>query len=174
MSGLVKYIALNNKNHKLHFSLQLNCVLNFKSITPYLKSLYKLSWTINVHITYYTSEKRGEDMRINYELIKELCQMQVTAREQIMTTKLKNPTNPDTDELDVFIDKLEDMFTSKSKKADFEELKGDLEYIKEYVEEKSWSDVTRWLTNIDSSLREFWSNYMDALKEKDTDNTSQE
>ena len=107
-------------------------------------------------------------MKLNYQLIKEMCELQTEARVQIMTTN-ENDT-PDTNKLDEFIDQLEEMFQSKSKHADFDELKSDLEWIEEYYEAKSWNDLTRWLTNIDSSLREFWSNYMDNLQNKDNKN----
>jgi hypothetical protein len=39
-----------------------------------------------------------------------------------------------------------------------------MEFLQEYCEEQSWSDVTRWLTNIDSTLRETFSHYMEELK----------
>jgi hypothetical protein len=60
--------------------------------------------------------------------------------------------------------KLDELVKSKSKIADFDELKSDMEWLKEYYEEGSWSDVTRWLSNIDSTLRETFSQYMDAVK----------
>jgi len=40
-----------------------------------------------------------------------------------------------------------------------------MKWLKEYYKEESWNDVTRWLTNIDSTLRETFSCYMEALKE---------
>ena len=39
-----------------------------------------------------------------------------------------------------------------------------MEWLNEYYEKQSWNDVTRWLTNIDSTLRETFSMYMDELK----------
>jgi len=51
---------------------------------------------------------------------------------------------------------------SKSKIADYDELKSDIEWLKEYYEEESWNDAARWLTNIDSTLRETFSQYMDS------------
>ena len=106
-------------------------------------------------------------MKLNYQLIKDMCKLQVEARVQIMETKLNGI--PKTDELDIFIEQLNEMFQSKSKYADFDELKSDLEWIKEYREAGSWNDLTRWLTNIDSSLREFWSSYMDAIQNSKRD-----
>ena len=55
---------------------------------------------------------------------------------------------------------------SKSKIVNYDELKSDMEWLKEYYEEESWSDVTRWLTNIDSTLREIFSQYIEAIKNK--------
>jgi len=101
-------------------------------------------------------------MKLNYQLIKDMCGMETEARVQIMTTKLTG--NPNTDKLDVFIKRLKEMFNSKSKYANFNELKSDLAWIEEYYEEKSWNDLTRWLTNIDSSLRDFWSAYMESIQ----------
>jgi hypothetical protein len=71
---------------------------------------------------------------------------------------------PNTLLLDEMICKLDELVKSKSKIADFDELKSDMEWLKEYYEEGSWSDVTRWLSNIDSTLRETFSQYMDAVK----------
>ena len=63
------------------------------------------------------------------------------------------------------IQKLEELLKSKSKIADFDELKSAMEWFKEYYEEESWNDVTRWLTNIDSTVREIFSQYMDGIKD---------
>ena len=104
-------------------------------------------------------------MKLNYQTIKEMCELQTEAREQIMSTKYKN--TPDTDKLDKFIEQLEEMFQSKSKYADFDELKNDLEWIEQYYKNESWDNLTRWLTNIDSSLREFWSDYIEKTTNKD-------
>ncbi|QOP45883.1 hypothetical protein [Sulfurimonas paralvinellae] len=71
---------------------------------------------------------------------------------------------PNTLLLDEVIHKLDELVKSKSKIADYDELKSDIEWLKEYYEEESWSDVTRWLTNIDSTLRETFSQYMEILK----------
>ena len=38
------------------------------------------------------------------------------------------------------------------------------EWLKEYYEEESWNAVSRWLANIDSTLRETFSLYMDIIK----------
>ena len=100
-------------------------------------------------------------MKLNYQLIKDMCELETEARVQIMITKEKG--SPETDKLNEFIKQLKEMFKSKSKYADFDELKSDLEWIEEYYESQSWNDLTRWLTNIDSSLRDFWSSYIEAL-----------
>ncbi|MBC8495684.1 hypothetical protein H8D36_06025, partial [archaeon] len=45
-----------------------------------------------------------------------------------------------------------------------DELRSDIEWLKEYYEEESWNDTARWITNIDSTLRETFSAYMDKIK----------
>jgi len=71
---------------------------------------------------------------------------------------------PNTLLLDDVIQKLDKLVKSKSKIADFDELKSDMQWLKEYYEEESWNDVTRWLTNIDSTLRETFSKYIETIK----------
>jgi len=39
-----------------------------------------------------------------------------------------------------------------------------MEWLKEYYEEESWSDVTRWLTNTNCTLRDTFSQYVDVVK----------
>jgi hypothetical protein len=104
-------------------------------------------------------------MKITYKRIDELCKTQAAARVSITAT-LSNGDGPDTSLLDEFIEKLQTLLRSQPQNGDISELRSDLEFIIEYYEEKSWRDVTRWLTNIDSSLREFWQNYIKALKKR--------
>lgn len=106
-------------------------------------------------------------MKITYKLIDELCKMQATARVSIMATR-SNGYGPDTSLLDEFIEKLQALLQSQPQTADISELRSDLEFIIEYYKEKSWRDVTRWLTNIDSTLREIWQGYIKACKKKST------
>jgi len=42
-----------------------------------------------------------------------------------------------------------------------------MEFLQAYYEEQSWSDVTRWLTNIGSTLRETFSHYIETLNSSD-------
>ena len=131
-------------------------------------------------------------MRFSYKTVKSLCKLTTEARIQIQRTKniqeslervqwstkakplgLKDyqkqwqdlNITPNTTTLDHLILKLKELTKSKSKHIDFDELKSDMEFLQEYYEEQSWSDVTRWLTNIDSTLRETFSHYMETLKE---------
>jgi len=130
-------------------------------------------------------------MRFSYKTVKSLCKLTTEARIQIQRTKniqesLERVTwsakteplgikdyqkqwqdfniVPNTTILDHLILKLRELTKSKSKYIDFDELKSDMEFLQEYCEEQSWSDVTRWLTNIDSTLRETFSHYMEELK----------
>ena len=98
-------------------------------------------------------------MRLSYDVVKELTQLIAEARLKII--KERNTTL-----LDEVLEKLEILVDSKSKLADFDELKSDMEYLKEYYDEESWNDVTRWLTNIDSTIREMFSHYIEAVKTK--------
>lgn len=129
-------------------------------------------------------------MRLKYAVVKELCQLIAKARIKIRSTKnvsenlrrlkwsdekrdltLKDfqyhfmdiCNIPNTQLLDEVIGKLEELIKSKSKIVDYDELKSDMEWLKEYYAKESWNDVTRWLTNIDSTLRETFSCYMEAL-----------
>lgn len=137
-------------------------------------------------------------MRLKYQVVKELCQLMTAARIQIRDSenileKLKklhwSDNNscltvedyqyhftkfcnvPETVLLDEVIEKLEELSDSNSKLADYSGLKSDMEWLDEYYKERSWNDVMRWLTNIDSELRETFSNYIDAIKEKRGNNS---
>ena len=101
-------------------------------------------------------------MKFNYPTVKELSQLLTEARIKIRDTKHSGYV--DTELLDDVIEKLHELVSSKSKLADFDELKSDIEWLEEYYKEKSWNDTTRWLTNIDSTLRETFSCYMDKIK----------
>ena len=101
-------------------------------------------------------------MKLNYPIVKELCQLVTDARINIRDTRHLEIV--DTKLLDEVIEKLNELVSSKSKLADFDELESDIEWLEEYYKEKSWSDTTRWLTNIDSTLREAFSYYMEELK----------
>ena len=101
-------------------------------------------------------------MKLNYPTVKELCQLMTDARINIRDTRHLETVN--TELLDEVIEKLNELVASKSKLVDFDELKSDMEWLEEYYEEESWNDTTRWLTNIDSTLREAFSSYMDKLK----------
>ena len=101
-------------------------------------------------------------MKLNYPTVKELCQLMTDARIKIRDTRHMEVV--DTKLLDEVIEKFNELVTSKSKLADFNELQSDIEWLEEYYEEKSWSNTMRWLTNIDSTLRESFSSYMEELK----------
>lgn len=130
-------------------------------------------------------------MRLKYEVVKGLCQLMTNANVKIRNTKnisehlnrlkwfseeynlsmkdyhyhfMDFCNTPNTILLNEVIDKLEKLIKSKSKIADFDELKSDIQWLKKYYRDESWNDVTRWLTNIDSTLRETFSSYMESLK----------
>ena len=101
-------------------------------------------------------------MKLNYQAVKELCKLLTDANSEIRATRYLDEVN--TLSLDEAIEKLNELVASKSKLIDFDELESDIEWLEEYYEEKSWSDTTRWLSNIDSTLRESFSIYMTKLK----------
>jgi hypothetical protein len=130
-------------------------------------------------------------MRLKYQTVKALCNLVSDARIQIRRTKdvslsLKNlkwsqqsnkPTlvdyqyqldnfcnAPNTILLDNAISLIKELSKSKSKISNFDELKSDIQFLEEYYQEESWNDVTRWLTNIDSTLRETFSSYIETIK----------
>ena len=97
-------------------------------------------------------------MRLKYAVVIELSQLMTEAR-------IKIGDNRDTALLDEVLVKLDALVDSKSKLADYDELKFDMEWLREYYKEESWNDVTRWLTNMDSTLRETFSRYIESIKE---------
>ncbi len=100
-------------------------------------------------------------MKFNYPAVKELSELMTDARIKIRDTRHMEIV--DTVLLDEVIEKLHDLMNSQSKLVDFDELKSDVEWLEEYYEEKSWSDTTRWLIDIDSTVREAFSAYMKEL-----------
>ena len=101
-------------------------------------------------------------MKFNYPTVKELTDLMTEARIKIRESRYLETV--DTELLDEAIEKLDELVSSKSKLADFDELRSDIEWLKEYYEEESWNDTARWITNIDSTLRETFSAYMDKIK----------
>ncbi len=100
-------------------------------------------------------------MVLKYEVVKEFSELITQARQEIRSSKNSKPI---TLSLDKVIEKLDELIDTDSKLADYTELKSDMEWLNEYYEKQSWNDVTRWLTNIDSTVRETFSRYMDELK----------
>jgi chromosome segregation ATPase len=101
-------------------------------------------------------------MKLNYQTVKELTQLMTDSNKEIRATW--HSGNINTESLDKVIERLNELVNSKSKLADFDELKSDMGWLEEYYKEKSWKDVTRWLSNIDSTLRIAFSDYMDKIK----------
>lgn len=97
-------------------------------------------------------------MNLNHKTVKELSK-------QITEARIKIRDARDTLPLDKLIINLNLLVKSKSKNlVDYSELESDIRWLKKYYKEHSWNDVTRWLTNIDSSIREVFSCYIDAIK----------
>lgn len=97
--------------------------------------------------------------RLNYERIKELCTEAQYLRVELHVSQSKEILN----RLEAFIKELHNLKKSTSKHLDYEEVMSDLDWIIEYTKDEEWNNVTRWLSNIDSSLREMWSHYMDSI-----------
>ena len=107
---------------------------------------------MNSEITANTEEKKSN--RLNYARIKELCEEAESLRVELNKSQPKSTR----DRLDGFIENIRKLSKSSSK-----HLNTDAEWIVEYYQKGEWSNVTRWLSNINSSLREMWSGYMDSL-----------
>jgi hypothetical protein len=98
-------------------------------------------------------------MKLNYQMIKDLCLQSTQARVELT----RSQTQAEFDMLELFIAEVEKLDEITSKFVQLDEVQSDLEWIKLYYEQKEWDCVTRWLTNIDSSLREMWSQYIEQI-----------
>lgn len=112
---------------------------------------------MNSEITANTEEKKSN--RLNYARIKELCEEAESLRVELNKSQPKSTR----DRLDGFIENIRKLSKSSSKHLNTDEINSDAEWIVEYYQKGEWSNVTRWLSNINSSLREMWSGYMDSL-----------
>lgn len=106
--------------------------------------------------------------RFSYAKIKELY----TEAQEIRSELHKNQSEEVLERLDLFIDEIRKTTKSSSSYLNSDEVQSDLEWIIEYYEKKEWLNVTRWLSNIDGSLRDMWSDYMDKLKKAHGENPS--
>lgn len=104
-------------------------------------------------------ETTSKSKRLNYEQIKELCNRTQFIREQLH----KSQTKEILEQLDQLIEDIGELEKSSSKYLEADEVLSDLEWIREYYEKEEWTNVTRWLSNIDSSLREMWSDYIEKI-----------
>lgn len=108
---------------------------------------------------YAAEAEEKKSNRLNYVRIKELYD-----EAQLLRTELnKSQTKASRDRLDVFIENIHKLSKSSSKHLDTNEIQSDVVWIVEYYQKGEWTNVTRWLSNLDSSLREMWSYYMDSL-----------
>jgi hypothetical protein len=97
--------------------------------------------------------------RLNYERVKELC-----IEAQYLRIELnKSQSKEICDRLEIFVEELRKLRKSTSKHLDSDEVMSDIEWILEYTRKGEWDNVARWLSNIDSSLREMWSGYMNSI-----------
>ena len=115
-----------------------------------------------------TSETTSKSKRLNYERIKELCTEAQYLRVELNKSQLKEIR----DRLDTFIEELHKLRKSTSKHLDSDEVMSDVAWITQYVQKEEWDNVTRWLSNIDSSLREMWSGYMDSINKSKNEDTN--
>ena len=101
-------------------------------------------------------------MKFNYKTMKEISDLVIKTRDDFWKTRYKETSSSEL-MLDNVIELLEELVNSKSKLVDFDTLKSDIEFLKEYYKKKSWGDVIRWLSNINSELRDSFSKYMDEI-----------
>lgn len=116
--------------------------------TPQIDIVYEL-----------TSETTLKSKRLNYEKIKELCSEAQYLRVELNKSQSKEIRA----RLDTFLQELHKLQKSTSKHLDSDEVISDVAWITQYIKADEWNNVTRWLSNIDSSLREMWSHYMDSI-----------
>jgi hypothetical protein len=105
------------------------------------------------------TETSIKSKRLNYEKIKEFYTEAQAIRAELNASQSKEVL----DRLDAFIDELRELDKSTSKYLNSDEVMSDIEWIIEYVEKEEWDNVTRWLSNIDSSIREMWSHYIEQI-----------
>ena len=109
-------------------------------------------------------------MRFNYKTMKEISNLVIQTRDDFWKTRYTETSSSEI-MLDNVIELLDELTSSKSKLVNFDTLKSDVEFLKEYYQQKSWGNVIRWLSNINSELRDSFSDYMDEInKNKVCDN----
>lgn len=96
-------------------------------------------------------------MRLNKESIKSLEQ-------SIEFTIVSIRRNDDIRNLDKVIADLKLLINENQNKTDFSELKSDIEFLQEYYKEGSCGDVTRWLSNINSTVRCIYHDYLVKIR----------
>lgn len=97
-------------------------------------------------------------MKLDKESIKAL-------EKNIESTRISIRQNGDITNLDKVIADLKSLINDNQNKADFSELKSDMEFLQEYYKEGSWKDVTRWLSNINSTVRTIYYDYLAKIRE---------
>lgn len=97
-------------------------------------------------------------MKLNKESIKALEQ-------NIEFTRVSIRKNGDITNLDKVIADLKSLINENQNKADFSELKSDMEFLQEHYRDGSWNDVTRWLSNINSTVRNIYYDYLAKIRE---------
>jgi hypothetical protein len=129
----------------------------------------KLHWRNNmadttnppqVEIIYESvDEVVSKSKRLNYEKIKELFTQAQEIRAELGKTQSKEAK----ERLNAFLEELGKLQKSASKYLNCEEVMSDVAWITQYIKAGEWDNVTRWLCNIDSSLREMWSQYIEQI-----------
>lgn len=97
-------------------------------------------------------------MKLNKESIKALG-------ENIEFTRVSIRKNGDITNLDKVIADLKSLINENQNRVDFSELKSDVEFLQEYYREGSWNDVTRWLSNINTTVRNVYYDYLAKIRE---------
>jgi hypothetical protein len=98
-------------------------------------------------------------MKLNYQMIKDICLQSMHVRIELT----RSQTQAEFDMLELFIAEVEKLNEITSKFVQLDEVQSDLEWIILYYKQQEWDCVTRWLTNIDSTLREMWSQYIEQI-----------
>ena len=59
---------------------------------------------------------------------------------------------------------IKELLQSKSKYLEKDELESDLDWIEHYIKNKRYSSVSRWMSNIESTIHDVFNKYMEELK----------
>lgn len=104
-------------------------------------------------------EKNRISNHFSYAVIKELC-----SEAQLLVLDMgAEQFEIIFERLNIFINKVRTIIQLSSQDYETDEVASDLEWIEQYYEKNEWVSIVKWLKNLQSSLHEMWSNYIDKI-----------